>query len=83
MPSHFASAQDPLALARHMTGPQTRKENNLPPLEETTVHQTVNVPLTETEIKGLRMALRFGVPTHEPEEIASARRKLEDAQGDA
>lgn len=42
--------------------------------------ETVNVPLTADEIKGLRMALRFGVPTPEPELIASARRKLEDAQ---
>lgn len=36
--------------------------------------------LTHDEIKGLRMALRFGVPEPEPAEIASARCKLEGAQ---
>ncbi len=38
------------------------------------------VSLTPEEIKGLRMALRWGVPDPEPEEIRSARLKLEDAE---
>lgn len=36
--------------------------------------------LTYEEVKGLRMALRFGVPTPEPPEIASARGKLDAEQ---
>lgn len=41
------------------------------------------VSLTSDEIKGLRMALRFGVPDPEPDEIRSARVKLEQAQARA
>lgn len=38
------------------------------------------VSLTPEEIRGLRMALRFGVPDPEPDEIRSARVKLEAAE---
>lgn len=42
--------------------------------------QIENVVLTLNETRGLRMALRFGVPDPEPPEIASARAKLGEAQ---
>jgi hypothetical protein len=36
--------------------------------------------LDPLEVRGLRMALAFGVPDPEPDEIASARAKLEAAE---
>lgn len=50
------------------------------PYRPPTIPPTHNVRLTLDEVRGLRMALRFGVPDPEPAVIASARRKLEDAQ---
>lgn len=40
----------------------------------------IAVDLTLEEIRGLRMALRWGVPDPEPAEIASARQALETAE---